>query len=71
MRKSEILIELYGNTDKVDLAIPQIWADKMRELGVNPEFFVWSYKEDRIFGKPLNLLEQYALHVIEKSKKLT
>ncbi len=71
MTKSEILIELYGTTNHVDLAIPQVWVDKIRDLGVDPRFFVWSYRENKNFGEPLNLLEQYALHLIEKSEKFT
>ena len=48
----------------IDTAYPLAWADKMRELGVNPKNFVWSYNENRISGAPVDLaalfLERYS-----------
>ena len=41
--------------ESVDFARPQLWSDAMRELGVNPIGFVWSYQEKRISGAPMNL----------------
>lgn len=42
----------------VDTAIPQPWADKMRDHGINPGWYVWSYQENRVFGEPIHLLEK-------------
>lgn len=62
MNKGEIMKlvftekELNGN---IDTAIPQPWADKMREMGVQPFWYVWSYLENRISGAPVNLAEKF------------
>ena len=55
-----VFADLYKS---VDSARPQSWSDKCRnELGFNPEYFVWSYQENTVFGKPVNL----AAAVLEK-----
>ncbi len=48
-------VDCYKN---VDSAIPKAWADKMREHGVNPVWYVWSYQDNHAFGEPVHLLEK-------------
>ena len=43
----------------IDSAYPQPWADKMREMGVDPRYFVWSYNESRISGAPVDLAKMF------------
>ena len=61
MNKRELVELLLTKEDqnKIDYAYPQQWADKMRELGVQPEWFVWSYINDAFSGAPLNLAEMF------------
>jgi hypothetical protein len=50
-----------------DVAYPQPWADKVRQLGLNPEYIVWCYAEDRVFGKPIDLAHRF----LQKYQKIT
>jgi len=43
----------------VDTAIPLDWANAMRDRGIQPFYYVWSYNENRIHGAPLNLCERF------------
>lgn len=53
--KTKAALNLCGITS-FDTAIPQGWADKMREMGVDPVGYVWDYSgENRLFGAPLNV----------------
>lgn len=71
MTKGDLIQIVFGeNAKHVDVAVNSIWAEKVRELGVNPEFFVWSYIDNNINGKPVNLLEKYALLIIEETEKI-
>jgi hypothetical protein len=61
MTKQEIA-ELVFTKDQlrnIDFAIPMEWADKMRDMGVQPFWYVWSYNEHRISGAPVNLAEKF------------
>lgn len=72
MNKGDLIQIVFGkDAGKIDVALPQPWFDKAKELRVNPEFFVWSYIEDKIYGEPVNLLERYALLIIEEAEKIT
>ena len=46
-----------NDISSVDFAIPKQWEDQMRELRVNPSYYVWSYK-DNSHGEPINLAEK-------------
>lgn len=70
MTKAELMHLVFnGNTNAVDTALPQTWFNKVNELGINPAFFVWSYQENKVFGSPVNLLEEYAKQIIAKAEK--
>ena len=43
----------------VDSAIPLPWADKMRDLGIQPKYICWSYNESKIFGEPVDLAAKF------------
>jgi len=43
----------------IDSAIPLEWSNKMRELGVNPWWYVWSYNENRIGGAPVDMAAKF------------
>ncbi len=45
---------------KIDFAIPFAWSIKCKEIGIDPQYYVWSYLDDRVGGKPFNLLEAIA-----------
>jgi len=45
---------------KIDFTIPQQWADKCRDMRVDPQYYVWSYLDDRVGGQPFHLLEEIA-----------
>jgi hypothetical protein len=42
------------DTNSMDSARPQEWSDRMREQSIDPRGYFWSYKEDRIWGRPFN-----------------
>ena len=61
MTKGE-LIDLVLTDDQkrnIDTALPQNFVDDcMNLLNIDPrKYYVWSYMENNIFGKPLNLAE--------------
>lgn len=73
MTKGEICTMLEGvgalQHGKYDTALPQGWVDEMDKLGVDVRFsFVWSYSEDRIFGKPVNISVLFIEHFGAKVK---
>lgn len=41
--------------ENFDTAYPQQWADKVRELQLNPSMCVYSYDEHPSFGAPVDL----------------
>ena len=43
----------------VDSAIPQPWADSMRDHGIQPFYYVWNYNEPTRMGAPVNLCERF------------
>jgi hypothetical protein len=63
MNKGDLIIEIFGEEaiGRVDTAIPLSWSERVRELGIDTNWFVWSYvgKNARIHGEPINLLEAY------------
>jgi len=64
MNKSEMINTLKENgklKGATDTAIPLEWANKVRELGIDPTWYVWNYGINK-FGAPLNLAELYILH---------
>jgi hypothetical protein len=71
MTKGELMeIVFEGDSNGVDTAVPQSWSDKIRELGIDPAPFVWSYKKNKIWGEPVNLLEEYAKIIIRKTSEI-
>lgn len=66
---AEIIFD--GDLSNIDFGIPKTWSDKIRELGIDPAPFVWSYKEDKLIGKPVNLYQEYAKIIIKKSVKIS
>lgn len=45
---------------RYDCALPQNWVDEAYKLGIDVRgSYVWDYSEDRIFGKPFNILGAY------------
>ena len=45
--------------NNVDSAIPQQWADDMRnEMRVQPKWYAWDYQECNLGGAPVHLLEK-------------
>ena len=53
----------------VDSAIPQPWAGKMRDYGINPTWYAWSYQENHVFGEPVHLLEKLYDKMIKTFKE--
>ena len=48
---------------KYDTALPKEWVDLVSGLGIEVRnSFVWSYREERIFGKPVNICELFVEH---------
>ena len=73
MNKGEICKMLEGvgalEAGKYDTALPQSWMNEVEKLGIDPRFsFVWSYSEDRVFGKPVNISVLFIEHFGEKVK---
>ena len=50
---------LEGKSLPIDFAIPQSFFDSLIDMGIDPSFYVWSYEDTSLSGKPLNLLERY------------
>jgi hypothetical protein len=42
---------------EIDYAIPAEWSKEVRELGINPEWYVVNYTEEHRQGKLINLAE--------------
>ena len=76
MNKGDLMKLIFTEDElkNVDSAIPQPWADKMREMGVQPRYFAWSYNENRIGGAPVDLaaafLERFneMPHLLDKAE---
>lgn len=68
MNKGDLMKLLFTKEElrNIDTAYPQPWADKMREMGVDPRYFVWSYNEHRISGAPVDLAKMF----LERFNKL-
>jgi len=43
----------------IDFTIPKEFSDQLDIVGIDSTFFVWSYENVRLGGRPLNLLERY------------
>ena len=71
MTKSEIIKTLFPIEEqgKFDTAVPQPWADKVIKLQVDPYHYIWDYREYKLFGKPLNIVEAYGLYCIKKKSE--
>ena len=55
-----------------DYALPQDWVDKVKTMGIDPvPFYVWSYDTpgSTVFGKPLNLAEEFYRQKAEEYDK--
>lgn len=49
-----------GLYDQVDPARPQGWDDKCRnEMGISPDYYVWSYQQNTLGGQPVNIAEAF------------
>jgi hypothetical protein len=61
MNKGELMKLLFTEKERnnIDTAIPHEWSVKVRELGINPWNFVWSYNENRIGGEVVHLGDEY------------
>ena len=61
MDKFKMMEMLFNKEDinKVDIAIPEPWAEKARNVGVNTDYYVWSYIKNITFGEPVNLAELF------------
>lgn len=61
MTKRELIDLVLTDDEKrnIDTALPQQFVDDCQNLlNIDPRpYFVWSYMEDNLFGKPLNLAE--------------
>jgi hypothetical protein len=54
------LRKFVGLYDAVDPARPQGWDDKCRnELGVDPNYYAWSYQKNTLGGQPVNIAEAF------------
>ena len=63
--KGEIM-KFTNHYENVDSAIPQQWADDMRnDMRVHPRWYVWSYLNNHIGGEPVHLLEVLFKKLIE------
>lgn len=54
----------------VDSAIPLEWADRMREMGLQPKYICWSYNVNRIFGAPIDLAAAFLEKLTRKPEVL-
>jgi len=54
------VINNYTSLKNYDYAVPEDWADKLRKLQIGTSYYVWSYDEAGIFGKPVHILEAAA-----------
>lgn len=61
MNKQQLMDAVLTEEERkcVDTAYPQEWADKVRDLGLNPEHIVWCYAKSRIFGEPIDLAHRF------------
>lgn len=58
MKDKGDIMKFVGLDKNVDSARPQPWSDKMRnEMQVSPMWYVWSYQQVGVWGKPEHLLE--------------
>lgn len=60
MTKQEAVINILGNDNEVDYALPQGWFDMVLDkTGENPlPHFVWYYGNKSLFGGPLPLTDR-------------
>lgn len=69
MKDKGDIMKFVGLDKNVDSARPQPWSDKMRdEMQVSPMWYVWSYQQVGVWGKPENLLEALIKKISEDLK---
>lgn len=57
MTKGDLIKYLDPERKHIDVAVPVEWAMDVRKLQIDPSMYAWSYEEDKISGKPVNLME--------------
>ena len=57
MTKQEV-IEAIGIKD-FDWARPIEWDKQAKDLGINPDDYIWNYDGDSLFGEPVNIYAAY------------
>ena len=53
------MVKDLGLEGKIDFAVPVEWSKRAMDLQIDVSPIVWSYDEDRIFGKPLNIVNEW------------
>lgn len=57
MTKEQLIKYIDPERRHIDVAVPVDWAMRMREEGIDPSYYAWSYEHDKINGRPVNLME--------------
>ena len=57
MTKEDLIKYIDPERQHIDVAVPVSWAMSAREIQIDPSIYAWSYKDDKIQGKPVNLME--------------
>lgn len=66
----QIIDQVPNGKGKIDSAIPIGWAADARDIQVDPNHYVWDYREGGAFGKPLNIMAEYVRILEEQNKSL-
>jgi len=62
------LMELTNNNKNCDSALPPEFVTAANKLGLQPHmWYVWTYREAGIFGKPVNLAESF-FNLLDETK---
>ena len=62
------LMELTNNNKNCDSALPPEFVTAANKLGLQPHmWYVWTYQEAGIFGKPVNLAESF-FNLLDETK---
>lgn len=61
------LMELTNNNEKCDSALPSGFVSVIRQLDLQPIWYVWTYQNSGAFGRPINLTESF-FSLLDKTK---
>lgn len=71
LSKGDVINLIPNSKGKIDSAIPIEWSADAKDFGIDPNHYVWDYRQGGAFGKPLNIMAEYVKIQEELNERLT